>query len=234
MPANTIDRTFAEKFLQSVDTPLEYGVYFLFHEWWNDAPQSAIDAYVTDLHNIPGAQEAIEAAYLPEPLALERLARCAPGTLGHGYHKFIVDNQLEANLARNYHTFNEELQASGKLNRLPADLSYMMLRGFQIHDFLHVLTGCDASPLGELKLAAFYLAQLRFPYHAMRMAVTTAHMAFLQPEIITPAMDAIAEGWMYGRTAPNLNFERWEDFLDTPLDSLREQIGLQVIPALAA
>ncbi|MEM1229546.1 MAG: Coq4 family protein [Pseudomonadota bacterium] len=141
--APTIDREFAEKFLKAIDHHENYPVYFLFHDWFEKAPQSAIDEYLADLGKLPGARECIDEGFISEPLSLERLATCAPGTLGHGYHKFIVDNQLEANLGRNYRTFNEELHASGKLERLPADMSYMMVRGFQIHDFLHVLTGYD-------------------------------------------------------------------------------------------
>lgn len=223
-----IDRDFAELFLKSTDRPLEYGVYFLFHEWWAEAPQKAIDAYANQLAAVPGAAEFLAARYLAEPLPLDRLASCAPGTLGHGYHAFIVENGLEANLARNYKTFNEELSASGKLDRLPADLSYMIVRGFQIHDFQHVLTGFDSTPMGELAQAAFHFAQLKFPYHAMRMAVTTAHMAFLNPDIIDDGMDAIVAGWSLGRSSQNLHFVHWEDELDTPLDVLRERMNIHV------
>ena len=228
-----VNRDFAEKFLQSVDTPMEYGVYFLFHEWWAEAPQQAIDEYQAEIASIPEARAFIDQGFISEPLSLERLARCAPGTLGHGYHQFIVENQLEANLGRNYRKFNEELHASGKLDRLPADMSYMMIRGFQIHDFLHVLAGYDSSPLGELSLAAFYLAQLRFPYHAMRMAVTTAHMAYLKPSMTVAAMDAIVDGWAYGRRAKNLNFEIWENELDTPINVLRGRFNLDQTRAAA-
>ena len=224
--APTIDREFAEKFLKAIDHHENYPVYFLFHDWFESAPQSAIDEYLADLGTLPGARECIDEGFISEPLSLEQLATCAPGTLGHGYHKFIVDNQLEANLGRNYRTFNEELHASGKLKRLPADMSYMMVRGFQIHDFLHVLTGYDSSPLGELKLASFYLAQLRFPYHAMRLAATIGHLAFIHPGLTVPAMDGIVEGWADGRSAENLNFTRWEDELDTPLSTLRARMNL--------
>ena len=128
---------------------------------------------------------------------------------------------------------NEKLHDSGKLDRLPPELSFMMVRGFQVHDFHHVLAGYDSSPLGELSIAAFYLAQLRFPYHAMRMAVTTAHMAYLSPSITVDAMDAIVDGWAYGRSAKNINFERWEDELDTPLETLRARFGLRTQRAAA-
>ena len=145
----------------------------------------------------------------------------------------MLENELEENLGKNDRPFNEELHQSDKLDRLPEDMSYMMVRGFQIHDFQHVLTGYDPSPLGELALAAFYLAQIRFPYHAMRMAVTTAHMAFLNPQITTSAMDAIVDGWSYGRSAKNLNFVRWEEEIDTPLETLRQRMDLRMVKQAA-
>ena len=224
--AEIIDREFATKFLRAADAPLDYGVYLLFHDWWAEAPQQAIEAYSRELASIPEAGPLLASRYISEPLSLDRLAECAPGTLGHAYRRFILDNKLEQNLGRNYRKFNEELTSSGKLDRLPPDLSYMMVRGFQIHDFLHVLTGYEATNWGELALAAFYLAQLRFPYHAMRVAVTAAHMAFVRPGLIVDAMDAFVDGWSYGRTARNLNFERWEDELDTPLEVLRARMNL--------
>jgi ubiquinone biosynthesis protein Coq4 len=227
MPEPLIDRAFAEKFLVSVDRPLDYGVYFLFHEWWAEAPQSAIDAYAKELASLPGAPEFLAARHLPEPLSIDRLAKCEPGTLGAAYHAFIVDNDLLVDLARDYRAFNEQLSAAGKLDRLPDDLSYAIVRGFQIHDFLHVLTGFDSTPFGELAQAAFHFAQLRYPYHAMRMAVTTAHMAFVQPGITVQAMDAIVDGWSLGRSWRNLHFARWEDEIDTPLETLRREWMLQ-------
>ncbi len=229
----TVDRTFAEKFLRAVDSPMDYGVYFLFHDWFEKAPLCGINEYEAELSSMKGARVCIDEGFISEPLSLERLAKCAPGTLGHGYREFIIANKLEVNLGKNYRDFNQELHASGKLDRLPENLSYMMIRGFQIHDFLHVLTGYDSSPLGELGIAAFYLAQLRFPYHAMRMAVTLGHTAFIKPSLMVPAMDAIVDGWAYGRSAENLNFTRWEDELDTPLAVLRQRMNLRVEPLAA-
>ena len=228
-----IDREFADKFLRAADSPMDYGVYFLFHEWFAEAPQSAIEAYEQDLLSKPEAQQWVQERYIAEPLDLQRLRQCAPGTLGQGYYQFVVDNNLEANLGRNYRDFNQELTNSGKLDRLPASMSYFMVRGFQIHDFQHVLTGYDSSPLGELALAAFYLAQLRFPYHAMRMAVTTAHMAFVNPAIMDKAMDAIVDGWAYGKAAKNINFTRWEEEIDTPLSQLQQQFNLRQLAQAA-
>lgn len=218
-----VDRDFAERFLWAVDRPMAYGVYYLFHDWWAGAPQRAIDSYMEQLQAIPGAREFLHEKHIPEPIEVERLASCAPGSLGKGYYDFVVDNNLMDKFAVNYRDFNEKLHESGKLDRLPEDMSYMMVRGTQIHDFQHVLTGFDSSPYGELKLAAFYLAQLRFPYHAMRMAVTFAHAAFVNPDITVDAMDAIVEGWSSGRASGNLNFAHWEEEIDTPVSELRER-----------
>ncbi len=221
-----VDRAFAEKFLTAVDRPFDYGVYLLFHDWWAEAPQRAIDAYADQLRAQPGATEFLAERHLPEPTTVDQLAGCAPGTLGHAYHSFVVDNGLEANLARNYREFNEQLHDAGTLDRLPDDVSFTIVRGFQLHDMLHVLTGFSPKPLGELAQAGFHFGQLQFPYHAFRMAVTTAHVAFVDPNAITPAMDALVTGWMVGRFAANTHFHRWEDELDTPLTELRERFGI--------
>lgn len=228
-----VDRDFAEKFMTSVDRPLDYGVYFLFHDWWEGAPTKAIDDYMEELHALPGATAFLKERHIPEPLTIEGLEGCAPGTLGHAYRQFVVDNNLLENFARDYRKFNAQLHESGKLKRLPEDMSYMMVRGTQIHDFMHVLTGYGATIPGELSLAAYYLAQIRFPYHAMRLAVTMAHTAFVAPKGVVSTMDAFVDGWAYGRNTKNLNFEKWEEELDTPLATLQSRMGLRQI-AIAA
>ncbi|MEL6891991.1 MAG: Coq4 family protein [Actinomycetota bacterium] len=221
-----VDRDFAEKFLTAVDRPFDYGVYLLFHDWWAEAPQDAINAYHHGLLAVDGASDCLAERHLPEPTTLDELADCAPGTLGDGYRRFIVDNDLEANLARNYRQFNEQLTANGTLDRLPDDISYMIVRGFQLHDMMHTLTGFSPSPLGELAQAGYHFAQLQFPYHAFRFAVTTAHLAFVNPGAIEQAMDAMVTGWMVGRFAQNTHFMKLEDELHTPLDELRGRIGI--------
>ena len=98
--AEIIDREFAAKFLRAADAPLDYGVYLLFHDWWAQAPQQAIEAYSRELASIPEAGPLLASRYISEPLSLDRLAECAPGTLGHAYRRFILDNKLEQNLGR--------------------------------------------------------------------------------------------------------------------------------------
>jgi ubiquinone biosynthesis protein Coq4 len=228
-----VDRAFAEKFLTSVDRPLDYGVYFLFHDWWAGAPAEAIDAYMAELHAVPGATAFLKERYIAEPLTVEGLKHFGPGTLGAAYRDFVVANNLIENFGRDYRKFQGQLNEAGTLKRMPADMSYMMVRGTQLHDFMHVLTGYGATIPGELSLASYYLAQIRFPYHAMRLAVTMAHTAFVAPSHVVATMDAFVDGWQYGRTTRNLNFARWEERLGEPLSKLQSEMNLRQIAVAA-
>lgn len=221
-----VDRDFAEKFLWAVDRPLEYSVYQMIHEWWSVAPQSAIDDYAAQLAGLDGAAEFLPHHYISEPLALEELGECASGTLGAAYHSFIVDNNLDANLLVSYQAFHDKQDQAGKLDRLPENMNYISVRLSQIHDFAHTIAGYAPDPAGEIKMAAFHLAQLRYPYHSMRLAVTAAHVAFVSPRYMETVMDAMSIGWTMGRLAKNLHFTRWEDQIDTPLEEIRADFAI--------
>ncbi len=45
----------------------------------------------------------------------------------------------------------------------------------------------------------------------------------MQPAAIVPAMDALAHGWIMGRTWKNLHFTKWEEQLDRPLADIRAE-----------
>lgn len=228
-----VDRDFVRKFMVSVDRPLDYGVYFLFHDWWEGATSEAINAYMEELHDIPGATAFLREAYIAEPLTLEGLRGYGPGTLGAAYRDFVEENNLLENFGRDYRAFQKQLKSTGKLDRMPDDMAYMMVRGTQLHDFMHVLTGYGATIPGELALASYYLSQIRFPYHAIRLAVTMAHTALVAPKEVVPSMDAFVDGWYYGRNSTNINFEKWEERLDEPLSALQAEMNLRQIAKAA-
>jgi ubiquinone biosynthesis protein Coq4 len=228
-----LDRTFGEKFLTSVDDFYGYGVHLLFNEWWESAPAEVIDAYVAAIEAEPAMAALAREEWYAEPLDLGSLADCAPGTLGAAYREFMLSNDLMEHLAEGYRDLTRQFSEAGKLDRMPAILKYKVLRGYQTHDLHHVLTGYPATPLGELALQAFQLAQVEFPYAAMWISVVTAHMAFLDPSLIKPAMDAIAGGWSHGREARSIQFVKFEQMFDRPLGELRCEYGLKPIAAPA-
>jgi ubiquinone biosynthesis protein Coq4 len=51
-------------------------------------------------------------------------------------------------------------------------------------------------------------------------------MAFIDPWLIKPAMDAIAHGWSYGREARSLQFVKFEEMFDLPLEMIRREYRL--------
>ena len=216
-----IDRKFGERFLTSIDDFYAYGVDKLFNDWWETAPADAIRKYVEAIENHPEQASLAREQWYAEPLDLQTLERCAPGTLGHAYRDFISANDLMEHLADGYRAFHEQLEALGKLDAMPHILKYKVLRGFQTHDLHHVLTGYPATPFGELALQAFQLAQMDFPYSAMWIAVITGHMALVDPMMIKPAMDAITDGWAFGRTARSIQFVKFEIMFDQSLADVR-------------
>lgn len=100
-----------------------------------------------------------------------------------------------------------------------------LLRHFQLHDLLHVLTGYPATSAGEIALQAFCLAQARFPYFSMWMSVITTRMTLLDPTLIVTMMDAISDGWAFGRRAKHIKFVRGDKF-DLPLHEIQTAYGL--------
>ena len=220
-----IDREIAELFMLNADDPIKTHVMGLVHDWWASAPESAIDQYADNLRALPGADAFLDERYLPPVITLADLDECAEGTLGHAYRHWIVDNGLEPNLARNQHEYFHKLLDAGRLDRMPDDVKYAFLRGFMLHDYLHTITGFGPDVPGELGMAGFHHAQLRTTYHAMRIAVTTAHVAFVNPRFIATTMDAISNGWIMGQSWKNLHFTKWEEELDRPLADIRAEYG---------
>jgi ubiquinone biosynthesis protein COQ4 len=222
-----VDRAFGEHYLTSVDNFYDYGVHLLFNEWWDKAPADAVAKYVAAIENDPEHRAYAHEGWYAEPMTLKALESHAPGTLGAAYLEFMVANDLVERLALGYRELHEEFEASGKLDTMPPILKYKVLRGYQTHDLHHVLTGYGATPFDELALQAFQLAQMDFPYSAMWIGVITSHMALVDPHLIKPAMDAITDGWSYGRGSRSLQFVKFELMLDRPLADVRAEYGMR-------
>ena len=105
-------------------------------------------------------------------------------------------------------------------------MGYLAERGFQLHDLFHVLTGYDTTPLGEVRVVSFTVAQTPAPYPAMIIASRPLQMVLYKPELLPAVMDAITDGWSLGRRAKPLISVHWEEFWDRPLSELREEYDL--------
>jgi ubiquinone biosynthesis protein Coq4 len=222
----TLHPEFVKSMVRTFNDPDEHGVHMLFNEWWARAPDATIEGYLQGLRATPGAEKFLEERFFAPQITLEDLGAMPAGSVGRGYYEFLTGHGLEKNLATNYKMLHDFMAKSGQLDRMPEELKYAIIRGFQIHDIQHVITGYTPSGLDELALQAFCLAQLQFPYFGMWMSTTTTRMTFLQPGSIVPVMDAISRGWQLGRSVRNLQLERWEDSFEEPLAAVRPHYGL--------
>lgn len=221
-----IDRNFGELYLRCMDNFYDYGVHLLFNDWWEHAPADAIQKYVAAIENHPEQGPLARKRWLAEPFSLDSVKGYARGTLGGEWLAFMTENGLVERLALGYRELHEELEAKGKLDNMPDVMKYKVLRGYQTHDIHHVLTGYSATPLGELALQAFQLAQMDYPYSAMTLATVLGHATLVDPLLIKPAMDAITDGWGYGRRARSIQFVAFEDMLGRPLAEVQAEYGL--------
>ena len=225
----TIDVEFAKLLVQCFNSQ-DMPVHMLFNHWWSDASPEVTLAYVEEFLRDAGERIDSVGAKIADAIDLESAGALPEDSLGRAYYRWIIENGLQANIATDYRTFHEGLVAAGLLKGMPEAMQKAVLRGFQVHDFQHVLTGYDSSGPGEIALQAFCLAQTKFPYFGMWMSVITTQMTLLNPAMIQPMMDAISDGWTHGRSASSLALEPWESMLDEPLGDLRSRYGIDCTP----
>lgn len=183
------------------------------------ADPAALDGFSRLMASSPGAKSMLSDRFLSEPPDIDMLKRCPSGSLGRAYWHYLDDNELDANLLRES-DFIPAHKSRG------TDEGHLAERGFQLHDLFHVLTGYDTTPLGEVKVVSFTVAQAPAPYPAMIIASRPLQMVLYQPELLPFVMDAITEGWTRGRTAKPLLPVHWENHWDESLDELQALYNL--------
>ena len=92
----------------------------------------------------------------------------------------------------------------------------------QTHDMWHVVTGYATDPLGEALLQAFTYGQLQ-PPSSLLIALAGTMKGFSKRRSLPQEMLA---AYRAGRNAGKLSTFPWEDYLDTPLSTVRARLGL--------
>ena len=167
----------------------------------------------------PVAQELLADRYLAEPPDVEALKALPEDSLGYAFARYLIENGLDPALLRES-AFIEAHEKRG------VDVGYLAARGFQLHDMFHVLTGYDTTPLGEVRVVSFTVAQYPAPYPAMIIGTRPLQAALYKPQLLPILMDAITEGWARGRAAASLIAVRWEEQFERPLKELQAEYGL--------
>ena len=221
-----LDEKIAENFLRLVTDSRTNGVPEMHFRLWRRTDEQVRAKYLSKLRSDPEAFAWIAEGYLAEDPDFDALLALPQTSLGYLYARHIIDNNLNRTIASDYRRAHERMDAEGKLEGMPPEVRYAVLRGFQVHDVLHILTGYLTDSRGEIALQAFTLAQGGMPYSSIWMAILTSQMTFLNPDMTTPVMDAISKGWEMGRRARNLQHTRWEERFAEPIDALRREFGI--------
>jgi ubiquinone biosynthesis protein Coq4 len=146
------------------------------------------------------------------PLDRAALEALPTGTLGREYARFIRDNRIDP------------LGTLVELGPPRSFLEYAMIRGYKLHDVLHVILGCDASVMGEVRIVAYSLGQglgARPRAPAAALSVLFLHLTLVDPARLREAVD-LAHRWMHlGMRAPGHTGLRIEDWLADPVEEVR-------------
>ena len=145
-------------------------------------------------------------------ISLEDLVKFSPGSLG----KVYADHMLRFNLDPEFYPRPETI----------TDETYILLRLRQTHDLWHVVTGFDTSPLGEISLQSFMLAQMGSPVSIMIVGSAILRSVIKNQERLSPLMDGITNGWRMGKQANPLFPYDWESAWTKDLESVRKELNV--------
>ena len=222
-----MDPKISENFLRLVEDSQANGVPEMHFRFWRRTTEAVREKYLAKFRADDEAMAWWKEGYLGGDPDFDALLALPQDTLGYRYARHIVDNNLNKTIASDYRRGHEAMEAAGKLEGMPDEVRYAVLRGFQIHDIFHILTGYLTDSYGEIALQAFTLAQRQLPYSSIWMATLTTQMTFLNPGMTDLVMDAISDGWTFGRQAKNLNYVRWEEQMARPVADLRFEYRLE-------
>jgi hypothetical protein len=146
------------------------------------------------------------------------LEGCAEGTLGHGYVRFIRDN---------------DFSFPGELGSPPEVIAF--------HDLTHVLSGYGTDPEGELEVLAFHAGCRREdkdPFSFLMFGIAEFHLGLAMSPVATGTkgkLDPVRLFAALQRGAactidPTDGWDPWP-VMNEPLDALRERYGITPLPA---
>ena len=108
------------------------------------------------------------------------------------------------------------------------DFAYSIAYLYDTHDVWHVVTGFSTDIAGELGLQTFYFAQFPARLAGLALLGGFANTVFFSFEDRNARMTAITRGWLLGKRAEALFGVRWNDLWTTPLDEVRQLLGLDL------
>jgi ubiquinone biosynthesis protein COQ4 len=160
----------------------------------------------------PSCKQALEKRSLLGQVDLAQLHQLPPETLGYRYADHMLRNGFTPPPTRN--------QADNPYTFMGQHLG-------ETHDIWHIVTGCDTDVSGEIKLQAFYIAQI-YPskFWMALLAKNLLKTALEDPEHSHEHLEALVQGWALGKQAKPLFGIEWNQLWETPLSTLQSQLKI--------
>ena len=152
--------------------------------------------------------------YTPQ-IDLNKLIMLPEGTLGREYALYMQKNKLRP------------LNISPELNEIGQD-NLFALRYAVTHDLFHVLLDFDTDYAGEIGVLAFAVAQKYSKLQTVSLAIAQFLYPILAPRQFGAILANVRRGKLMGQQANFLLNYRFEDRWQTPLDSLRRELGIKL------
>ncbi len=149
-----------------------------------------------------------------DPDLRAHLASLPADTLGGAFSQFLDAHALELNIDHGADASDASALAS-----------YAKRRHRESHDLMHLLVDLGVTPREEVLVQAFTIAQnLRWGSCLIVLGGMLKHgRSHREPALLGPVLRA----WRAGRRANYLLSVEWEANWETPLDELRERLGVE-------
>jgi ubiquinone biosynthesis protein Coq4 len=175
---------------------------------------STLEQIVNFLRQSPQGERAFKERLLLGNIDLQQLHELPKNTFGYTYSDMMLKNNLKPVPV-------EKIEDN--------DFSYLAIHIGETHDIWHIVTGSDTDKPGEVKLEAFYVAQLH--YDRLFLSLLSKNLlktAIQEMELCESIMDALAKGWTMGKQAKPLFGIQWNSLWEKPLEDIRLSLDIAV------
>lgn len=171
-----------------------------------------------------GVKEAFDIGLLPK-IEIEDLKDYPEGTLGYEFYHVIVDNGFDVEVLD-----SEQFDAEGM--EMPPAIDFTSRRILQSHDIWHLVGGYNITPIHEVAISGFQLAQFGQNYSAAFLATTGFITGFNFPMGFAFLLQVTFEGWQHGRETTPMLLIDWHKEWGKSIDAIREEYGIKKYESL--
>jgi len=206
------------------DVPSTYGIPSLIEAVREVQDHERIDVLFGEARrNWPELDTWLDERWLSR-ITRDDMKSCPEGSIGGIWYKQLVGAKLEVDIIPSFEP--------------RSTFEYFFLRGVQIHDFMHILSGGGFDSLGEiipayLKYGNLFrwlspeLAGLLNVQNTLLTAPIFVRGPLHYPELFLEMWDLAEHGMRVGRESEALFLARYEDWLDLPLEEARSKFGVK-------